>query len=210
MKKRTQGILFIAVLAFLSFARVDGNLTAQERQSPNVDEQADNPAINIPFIDRDGDGINDLLQNGWGLRFVNRYKKRRALWEQLNAAVVMKDDGQLVDTDGDGKGDISFRDHLMKKMEESIDTDGDGKADTPLREHLRKRFQSFDDDGDGLPDELTPEDIRRYKQEMSEWQKQIRDRIFRGLPPFIDKNDDGVPDDLPAGFGRRGPGKERR
>ncbi len=212
VEKITRYFVILAVVILLGFAMFTGSAFAQEDQAPaekaqeNAD-RLDNSEINIPFIDRDGDGINDMLQNGWGLRFMNRYKKRQALWDQLNVEIVVEDDEKLVDTDGDGEGDIPFREYLKEKMDELIDTDGDGEADTPLRDLLRKRFQTFDRDGDGLPDEFTPEEIRRYMQEMRDWRNQVRDRVSRGQPPFIDENGDGIPDHVPGGPG--GPGRGR-
>jgi hypothetical protein len=169
--------------------------------------------IEIPFVDRDGDGINDLLQNGWGLRFMNRYKKRQQVWEQLNVEVVRGDQGMMVDTDGDGVGDVSMRDYMKSIMGKLIDTDGDGIPDTPLKNYLGRRFKAFDKDGDGLPDEISREEMRAQMQQMQQWRETIRERIRRGLPAFTDDDGDGVPDNLPSGFGWRGGdgrGKGRR
>ena len=160
--------------------------------------------IEIPFIDHDGDGINDLLQNGWGLRFLNRYKKRQELWDLLNVEIIRGEEGMMVDTDGDGIGDIAFRDFMKGKMDELIDTDGDGIPDTPMRDLLGRRFKAFDRNGDGLPDDISREEMREMMRQMHEWRSGVRDRIHQGLPPFIDEDGDGVPDNLPNGFGWRG------
>ena len=198
-------ITMIVGLCLLAILWSNGNLSAQENETEKpAREQLKDLGVKIPFIDRDGDGINDLLQNGWGLKFLNRYKKRRDLWEQLNVEIVGKGKKRLIDTNGDGVGDIPFREFLKKKMDELIDTDKDGKPDTLLREHLRKRFQTFDQDGDGLPDEITREEIHKYMKEMREWHNQVHERMRQGLPPFVDENGDGIPDDLPEGFGRPG------
>jgi len=190
---------------FLSLLLISGNLSAQESETEKpMREQLQDLGVKIPFIDRDGDGINDMLQNGWGLKFLDRYKKRRDLWEQLNVEIVGEGKKKMVDTNGDGVGDLPFRDFMKGKMSEFVDTDNDGKPDTLLREYLRKRFQSFDKDGDGLPDEFTREEIHQYMKEMKEWHEQIHERMDKGLPPFLDENCDGIPDDLPEGFGRPG------
>ena len=160
--------------------------------------------MNMPFIDRDGDGINDVLQHGWGRRFVERYKKRQKIWEQLNVEIIKGEDGPQVDTDNDGVGDIALREYMKSKMDEKIDTDGDGEPDTALKDYLGRRFKAFDADGDGLPDEISKEKIREHMKRMQEWRQEIRDRVRRGLPAFVDENGDGVPDNLPAGFGWRG------
>ena len=193
MNKLNLMILPFAV-AFLAMFFLGNAVKAQETP----------PEIEIPFIDRDGDGINDLLQNGWGLRFMNRYKKRHELWEQLNIEIIRNEDGAMVDTDGDGVGDIAFGEYMKSKMDELIDTDGDGVADTPLKEYLGGRFRAFDRDGDGLPDDFSREEMKEFMQNMKEWRKTIRDRIKQGLPAFVDEDGDGVPDGLPNGFGWRG------
>lgn len=160
--------------------------------------------IELPFIDRDGDGINDMLQNGWGLRFMERYKRRQLVWEQLKVEIIRSDEGAQVDTNGDGTGDVSVHDFLKQKMAELIDTDGDGVADTPLGDYLGGRFKSFDRDGDGLPDDLSKDDMQKQMKNMETWRKELHDRMEHGKPPFIDENSDGIPDDLPDGFGWRG------
>jgi hypothetical protein len=194
MKKFNQRAI-ILVLSLLALFFLSGSLSAQE---PDQDPPE------IPFIDRDGDGINDLLQHGWGLRFLERYQKRQLIWEQLNVEIIRGEDGLMVDTDGDGIGDISFRDFMKEKMDELIDTDGDGVPDTPLREYLGRRFRAFDRDGDGFPDDISREQMREHLRQMREWRQTIRDRIRQGLPAFVDEDGDGIPDGLPGGFGWRG------
>jgi hypothetical protein len=203
MKKLIYKIPTIVGLILLSSFLVKGNMFAKENETEKpVREQLKYLGVNIPFIDRDGDGINDLLQYGWGLKFLNRYKKRAFLWERLNAEVVVKGKKMMVDTDGDGVEDMPFHKIMKKKMDKLVDTDKDGKPDTLLREYLRKRFQSFDHNGDGLPDELTREEIHQYMKDMDEWHNQVHERIQQGLAPFVDENGDGIPDDVPAWFGR--------
>lgn len=194
--KNLKHIMFIFIITFLAVFFLSDGLLAQEPDPV--------PDVEIPFIDRDGDGINDLLQHGWGLRFMERYKKRQLVWEQLNVEIIKGEDGVMVDTDGDGVGDISIRDFLKEKMDTLIDTDGDGTPDTALKDFLGRRFRAFDKDGDGIPDEISRKELKKMMQKMKEWRKEIRDRIRQGLPPFIDENGDGIPDNLPEGFRWRG------
>lgn len=142
------------------------------------------------------------MQEGWGLRFIERYKKRQEVWNQLNVEIVRSEDGAMVDTDGDGKGDISVSDYMKSKMDELIDTDDDGIADTPLKDYLGKTFKGLDQDGDGLPDEITKEEFRELMKEMRELRKEIRERIKKGLPPFVDEDGDGKPDKIPPAWGK--------
>jgi|GEM_PF-1996828 len=192
-------ILLVTILAFAS------SLVAQESNNGDaVSDKIKDLNIEIPFIDRDGDGINDLLQNGWGLRFLKRYQKRQLVWEQLNVEIIRSEDGLMVDTNGDGKGDVAFHDFMKQKMDELIDTDGDGKPDTPLKDYLGRRFKAYDKNGDGLPDDFNREEMKNFMKQMREWRQSIHDRIRQGLPPFIDQNNDGVPDNLPEAFFWRG------
>ena len=180
----------------------------------------------IPFIDRDGDGINDIYQRGWGLGFSKDRNVGRMgdkIKEQLKPELVDTDndgtpDTPYVDTDNDGVVDTPLHDYLeatrearqaeraefREKMNELVDTDNDGVADTPLYQLIRNQFRMFDQDGDGKPDVATPEEIRKYMEEMKEWQEQMRERIHQNLPPFIDEDGDGVPDNLPARLRLRG------
>jgi hypothetical protein len=201
MKKQPNYHGWIPLFVFLGLLFTKGDLFSQEDNG--LDPQ-NNENIQLPFIDRDGDGINDLLQNGWGLRFVNRYKQRQVLWEQLNAEIVGEGKDKMIDLDGDGEGDVSIRDFLKSKMDELIDTDGDGDPDTPLKDILKRRFQSFDRNGDGLPDEFTRDEMRERMKNIHNWRQQIHERMKNGLPPFVDENGDGIPDNLPEGFGFRG------
>jgi hypothetical protein len=187
-------VLTLAVVMCLLFA-----INPARAQDPDPTEE-----MRVPFIDRDGDGVNDFLQNGWGQRFMQRYKMRQKVWEQLNIEIVKGEDGPKVDTDGDGVGDVDLREFMKSKMDEMIDTDGDGKPDTALRDYLGRRFKAFDGDDDGLPDNITKEEMRKHRQEMLEWRKEIRERLREGKSPFPDTDNDGVPDNLPPGFGWRG------
>jgi len=189
-------VFFIAVIC--ASLLLWGEVRAQDADAPGE--------MRIPFIDRDGDGVNDMLQNGWGQRFIQRYRMRQQIWEQLNVEIIKGEDGPKVDTDNDGVGDVDLREFLKSKMDELIDTDGDGKPDTALRDYLGRRFKAFDADGDGLPDNITKEQLRQHREEMMQWRNEIRERIRQGLPPFPDENNDKVPDNLPPGFGWRGGG----
>lgn len=200
MKRISISIILIAVLALIGILWINSDILAQDKTvQPPVQQQLRELKIEIPFVDRDGDGINDLLQNGWGLRFMQQYKNRRALWDQM-----MENDekgNQMIDTDGDGVPDTPVRNLIQERMREQIDTDGDGITDTPWREHLRRRFQFFDQNGDGMPDELSPEQIRQHLREMQQWMEQMRNNLRNGLPAFTDADGNGIPDNLPQGFG---------
>jgi len=217
-------ITFITALLFiLGAVLINSDIRAQDNTGQTVEDQLKNLQIRIPFIDRDEDGINDLLQNGWGLRFLERYKNRRAAWDQImgerkNGGRMIDSDGdgtpdtpmrdvihermnELVDTNGDGTADTPFGQYMRGLMGELIDTDGDGTPDTPLGRHMRKNFQLFDQNGDGVPDELSAEQLRQHFQDMQQWRDQIRQNILNGRPAFTDEDGDGVPDNCPEGFG---------
>lgn len=138
---------------------------------------------NVPFIDDNGDGINDLMQSRWGLRFIKRQAIRNAIWDQLNVEIVFQDDTRWVDTDGDGVGDIQLHDYINSLL----DTDGDGQADITLREYLGLggRGINVDTDGDGTFE--TP--LHQYIQE------QLDITIVGELgDKMVDTDGDGVGD----------------
>jgi len=159
------------------------------------------PPVELPFIDRDSDGINDMVQNGWGFRFLERYKKRQLIWEQLKGEVLPEKPTQ---PDAGQEREQKMADFLQQKMNEMIDTDNDGVADTPLGEYMGRQFQAIDKDGDGLPDDISKEQMREHMKKMRDWRNEVWQRINDGRPPFIDANRDGIPDNLPDGFGWRG------
>jgi hypothetical protein len=161
-------------------------------------------AVALPFIDRDGDGINDMLQNGWGLRFMERYKKRQLIWEQLKAQIVQGLDGAGTNTEGGAQGDKQVREFMQQKMNELVDSNGDGAADISLGDFMAQQFKSFDRNGDGIPDDISKDEILKSMNEMREWRHEIDDRLRQGMPPLVDENGDGIPDDLPEGLGWRG------
>ncbi len=223
-RSKTRSFLTAAIILFslLTLLIPDSHVKAQTKiTGENIHQQLKKENIEIPFVDRDGDGINDLLQNGWGLRFLRQYKNRRAVWNQMmndeQSGKLVDTDGDgvpdtqvrelareqmniLIDTDNDGTGDTPFRQYMKNMMKGLVDSNGDGVPDTPLGEYMRKQFQMLDQNGDGIPDELTPEQISLHIKEMHEWMKQIRDNIMSGESPFIDENGDGIPDNLPAGL----------
>jgi len=230
MRRIKMNNLLIPVLSLLVIVMISSSANAQDN-SQDIEQRLKDLNIRIPFVDRDEDGINDLLQSGWGLRFLQRYENRRAVWNQMmeeneQGGKMIDTDGdgvadtplrqmarermhELVDSDGDGTPDTPFREYMRGVLGGKIDTDGDGVGDTPLGQYMRKQFQVFDQDGDGVPDELTPEQIRQHFQEMNQWRQQIRDNLKNGLPAFTDEDGDGIPDNLPEGIGwmrRRGRG----
>lgn len=162
--------------------------------------QEETPAEEIPFVDRDGDGVNDMLQRGWGLRFNRNKGMRENVREQLNPVMVDTDDDGVadtpyIDTDGDGEVDTPLHDYLASereerqaemaefraKLKELVDTDEDGVPDTPY----------IDTDDDGVVD--TP--LKDYVDALRE------EGVFMGRGPMggrmnelIDTDEDGVPD----------------
>lgn len=205
MKKLIYRIGLIIVFNLIGSLCVNSSLFAQEDKKPTqskLRETLKDLNVTIPFIDRDGDGINDLMQSRWGMKFIERFKNRRAIWDQLVAEDKIED--YLIDTNKDGTPDTPFRDFLRDKMNQPIDSDGDGTPDTPLKEYMRKRFQTFDQNGDGIPDDLTAEQIHQHLEEMRKWRDDIRNRINQGLRTFSDEDSDGIPDNLPLSiFSRR-------
>ena len=214
MKNKIIYIIAVIGLVILGLMWVHSDLFAQENPQTEPGE--------LPFIDRDGDGVNDFLQSGWGLRFQKNRKSsqmQEKMMEKFNPVLVDTDedgvaDTYYIDTDNDGEVDISLHDYLeatreerrgerQAKMQELVDTDEDGVPDTPLYQHLRQQFGTFDRDGDGKPDAATPEEIRQHLREMQEWRKQVQQRINQGLSPFVDEDGDGIPDNLPERMKRK-------
>ena len=199
LRKLVLRIIVSCLLSMFALLILESRVFAQGESESPADENMD---VEIPFIDRDGDGINDLVQNQWGLRFIKRYKRRHAIWEQIISEG--KGENKLVDSDGDGMPETPFREYFKKKMKDKlIDEDGDGKPDMPLVDYMRQRFQRFDKDGDGLPDSDTLDQIKQHRRMMLEWRNQIFERLGKGETPFIDIDGDGVPDTLPPLFGGR-------
>ena len=182
----------VTVLVIFGLMWIHSDIFAQE--DPEI--RQDPPEEEIPFIDRDGDGVNDLLQHGWGLRFLMRRRMMEEL-KQNNQNNRNQNGSILIDTDNDGVPDTPFREYMREKMNELIDTDNDGVPDRPLGEHIRKQYGTFDRDGDGIPDIATPEEVREYLYATKTWRNQMLERIEQGLPPFVDEDGDGIPDNLP-------------
>jgi len=182
------GILFLftTIFVIMGFIFYPADLYAQEDPDPGQEATEE-----IPFIDRDGDGINDFFQHPWGARMLERHKRLRERRQAENHEPF------LIDTDNDGVPDTPVGQFFRQKMDELIDTDNDGVPDTPLREYLRNQAGSFDRDGDGVPDIATPEEIREHMLEMQAWREQIRERINQGENPFVDEDGDGIPDGMP-------------
>ena len=186
MKSKFYLIALTISLVIIGLIYVNSDIFAQENGNQDPKE---NIPEDIPFIDRNGDGINDGLQYGWGLRFLQRHKMRQKIKEGLNL---------------DGKGDKSMREFMQERMDELVDSNGDGVIndnDVTLRELMHQRFGTFDRDGDGKPDVGT-----QHMKEMSQWRQQMQERMKNGFAPYIDENGDGFPDfpDGPAMRRRKG------
>jgi len=194
MRQKIFYAVIVTALIVFGLSFIHNDIFAQQ-EDPEIKQ--DPPEEEIPFIDRDGDGVNDLLQYGWGLRFLMRRRMMEEL-KQNNQNSNRNRQGQvLIDTDDDGVPDTPFREYMRERMKGLVDTDNDGEPDTPLGEHIRKRYGTFDRDGDGVPDIATADEVREYLQETAMFQKKMMDRIEEGLPPFVDEDGDGIPDDLP-------------
>ncbi len=228
-------INFVLLIVFSLLVAVDPGSEAAAQvgtSTADIQKQLKKANVEIPFVDRDGDGVNDLLQNGWGLRFLKRYNNRNEAWNQIieqgeDGTILVDTDGdgtadtplrelrqkrmgELIDTDGDGVADTAFGQYMRGLMNELVDTDGDGIADTSLRDYMKKQFQLLDEDGDGIPDNITREQLQEDMQEMRAWRQQIKENLENGLPAFTDENGDGIPDDLPSGFGWLGRHKKSK
>lgn len=183
MKSKLFYVVFIISLAVLGLIWLHSDSFAQET-----------PAEEIPFIDRDGDGVNDFLQRGWGLRFNRMKKMREKIMEGLKPEMVDTDDDGVadtpyIDTDGDGEVDTPLHEYLEATREERraenngrfhpvmVDTDDDGEVDTPY----------IDTDADGEADTPLHEFMQAIKEERKA-QYQAR------MQELVDTDNDGVPD----------------
>lgn len=192
MKQQIIRISQILVLALFSLFLFSGNIAAQ-----------DTGGRDIPFIDNDGDGINDLGQSRRGQRIAHRLRNL-GIAEQLGVDIITEDGQKLVDTDGDGIGDIGLREFIQSNLETLVDTDGDGVADTQLGDVLGGKRGQFleqlgaavvfengqrlvDIDGDGVGDQS------------------VRNFIQDNLETLVDTDGDGVADTaLGEVIGKRG------
>ncbi len=162
------GLIFGLVVFGLSF--VNSNVYSQE------------DPIKIPFRDRNGDGINDLIQSYMGARILNRIQQRQELGNlseeerqelrekrqnmtEEERQKLFEGRKQLLE-DWEGM-DLEERQKMLEgKFNEMVDTDNDGTPDTKLGALFQNRnFRMFDKDGSGKPD-MTREEFRERMKEM--------------------------------------------
>ena len=192
MKTSFKLAMWTAAMILLGLIWVNTALFAQETDPADPAEvTGDHPNLRDHFIDRDGDGINDVFQRGLGLRMGRKGRGRGADGTGPGRAGGVRIG---VDTDGDG-----VVDQIM------IDTDGDGVGDISLKDHLAQRMELLDRDGDGNPDPLSREELQAHIDAMREWRQSVHEHIDQGLTPFVDEDGDGVPDGRPDPL-RRGRG----
>lgn len=176
----TYKILFLGLMFFAPLARAQNNVTL--------------PHEKLPYIDRDADGINDVFQYKWGERLITHYKNHQSENSQSNF-------NNADDKDKKSQNRIRW---ILTNMTQNglVDVNGDGRWDMTVQEYLRRHYKGFDINGDGRPDAGSLERILKYLRERREWMKEVRINIRHNLPPFPDKNSDGIPDNLPEGFWR--------
>ena len=194
MKTSFKLAMWTAAMILLGLIWVNTALFAQDPDP--TDPVDDHPNLRDHFIDRDGDGINDVFQRGLGLRMGRMGRGRGA-----DGTGPGRVGGVRIGVDTDGDGVV---DQIM------IDTDGDGVGDISLKDHLAQRMELLDRDGDGHPDPLSREELQAHIDAMREWRQSVHERIDQGLTPFVDEDGDGVPDGRPdplrRGWPGRGPG----
>ena len=160
MYQKYYTMALILGLVLVGFAFLGGNVYAQE-----------NPGdiLEIPFIDRDSDGINDMLQHAWALRILDRIERRQEfqnLSDEEKQALrdqrqnMTEEERQAFREERQAKHEqwLNMTEEeraqlLNEKFNQMVDTDNDGVADTKLGTLLQDRkFRVLDEDGDGMPD----------------------------------------------------------
>jgi hypothetical protein len=156
--------------------------------------------LNIPFIDRNGDGVNDVLQYQWGERLAARSQSQKKRLQGLSADSVKK--SRKTDDKSASRFETVDVYGILKNGDKKVDANRDGTVDMTVQEYLDRHFRGFDDDGDGLPEVDYGERISKYMREMHQWLSQVRENVRNKKEPFPDVNSDGVPDNLPEGLWR--------
>lgn len=147
-------------LLFAGFMMAGGNSYSQE---------VPGEILEIPFIDRDSDGINDMLQHAWALRILDRIERRQNFQNLSDEEKQALREQRKNMTDEERRAfreeRLALREQwlnmteeeraqlLNEKFNQMIDTDNDGVADTKLGTLFQDRkFRVIDEDGDGVPD----------------------------------------------------------
>ena len=151
---------FILGVALLGFAFTGNTVYAQETPAENFE---------IPFIDRNGDGVNDLLASGRSIGLLNRIQRNPQMNNLTDEEKEAYREACLNMTEEERQALMAERQslreewlnmtleereqYLTEKFNEMIDTDNDGVADTKIGELVNNRqFGFVDADGDGKPD----------------------------------------------------------
>jgi hypothetical protein len=132
----------------------------------------------VQFIDLDGDGINDTFQRGLGIQSDKR---------QRSAA------------GHPGKFPVGLQRPVMatgSKYQGSID-----QAITQrYREMLNCQFGIMDQTGNGIPDAEARSSLKLFLNSSRQWKTLMLERLNNGQPPWIDANEDGIPDGQPPRY----------
>ena len=191
MRRKIYFIEIAAMIVVTMIVFVNSILSAQGHSSQ------EQPAhVTILFIDRDGDGINDIVQYYWGLTIKAHYTDHQTLIKR--PGIDKKSKGARIPEPGDyGLLHISFTEVTMNTLTKTEFSSIGGEVRNSLNEYLRAHYQSFDRNGDGLPDVTAVEDIQKYMHEMHIWRALIKENIRQGFAPYKDENGDRIPDHIP-------------
>ena len=133
--------IYLVVLAVGFIIGINTNTNSIFAQENDKKKTEKNSKEKILFIDKDGDGINDILQHGWGLKLLLN-KNKSAEEQNLNP---------------DNKsGEIIIK--------------SDNKSCVSYEDEINQYIKTFDKDGDGKPDVGSIEEIRRYLKELKQEQ----------------------------------------
>ena len=190
--RRKNDFFEITVMIFvILFAIVNSTLSAQDNTSPGQSAQ-----VKIQFIDRDGDGINDMVQYSWGLTIKVRYTDNQT--RKRGLGINKRSNGARIPyPDGEGLVNIPFTDVIASTIIKTEFSSIGAVMSNSLNEYLHEQYQSFDRNGDGIPDVTALADIQKYMYEMHIWRALIKENIRQGLAPYTDENGDRIPDHMP-------------
>ena len=165
-------IFYLTIILGISLLGFAGNTVyAQSTPAENLE---------IPFFDRNGDGVNDLLTSGRAIGLLNRIQRSRQMNNLTDEEKKAIREAHLNMTVEEKQALMAERQNLLKewlnmtveereqllteKFNQMIDTDNDGVADTKLGELFNKRrFGFIDKDGDGKPDRGIGSRMRGFK-----------------------------------------------
>ncbi|MFC1558118.1 hypothetical protein ACFL40_02055 [candidate division KSB1 bacterium] len=175
MKHKTYYLSLILGIALLGLAFIGNTVYAQETPGENLE---------IPYIDRNGDGVNDLLASGRAIGLLNRIQKSQQMKNLTDEEKAAMREEHLNMTEEERQAFMAERQaerqnlreewlnmtleerqvFLTEKFNEMIDTDNDGVADTKIGELFNNRQPGFiDEDGDGKPDKGKGSRMRGFR-----------------------------------------------